>query len=1063
MTRYAHQTGHHVSRRFGWDTHGLPIEFEIDKKLGVKTRADVLKMGIPQYNAECRSIVMTYADQWKEIVSRLGRWIDMETPYKTLDLSFMESVWWVFQQIFNKQMVYRGFKVMPYSTGCSTPLSNFEANLNYKDTEDPSVIVSFPLEEDPNVKLLAWTTTPWTLPSNLAVTVNGNFTYVKIKDKKRGEIWILSEERLGEIYPQLPKKGSASALPYEVMEKFTGRQLEGKKYIPLFDYFHRFIENGAFRVLVDDYVTNESGTGIVHCAPAFGEDDYRVAKLAGIVLKGTDVPCPVDASGLFTDEVAEFAGKYVKGADAEIMKVLAERGRVVKQTSFVHSYPFCWRSETPLIYKAVPCWFIKVEELRDRLTRNNLDALWVPEFVQKGRFANWLADACDWAVSRNRFWGTPLPIWASEDYEEIICVGSVDELFELSGVRVSDLHRESIDHITIPSKKGKGVLKRVEEVFDCWFESGSMPFAQVHYPFENKQLFENTFPADFIAEGIDQPRGWFYTLLVISTILFDKVPFKNLIVNGLVLASDGKKMSKRLKNYPDPILVVNKYGADALRLYLINSPVVRAENLKFQEEGVRSILKDVFLPWFNAYRFLVQSVHALNKRTQSNFVPDFKLALATNDPFDRWIIAVTNSLVRYVREEMKAYRLYTVVPHLVKFVDQLTNWYVRVNRKRFKGALGDDQDCRVGLCTFFDVLYTMCRTMAPFTPFLVEHMYQNLKLVLPEDQRVDSVHYLDFPQVREGAEDDAIEQEVALLQNVIELLRASRTRRKIPIKYPLSEVIIIQPDAARVESLQRLSRYVEQELNVRRVIVTSSEGDLVKTRAVPNFKALGERLKKDQKKVTDKIKLLSHEEIRKFQADGSIVIDGYDITSADVQVVREFNGSKDIYEPSWDNQVLVVLNVELTNEFIEEGITRELLNFVQKIRKRVGLQVSDRVNTFVTFTPQIEAALKANRALLHSVISSDLYPLSLVDASTVKFGTTTDTLWTGEPVEVLVAVQAPFFGDLSAFGNAAETLKGYFLTFDYRALRQQLETDKRMFARARARLCVCANNSQRCL
>merc|ERR1711962_1829041 len=663
VTRYAHQSGYHVERRFGWDCHGLPVEYEIDQKLGITGPDDVAKMGIDKYNDECRKIVMRYSKEWEFIVGRLGRWIDFENDYKTLYPWFMESVWWVFKEFHKKDMIYRGFRVMPYSTKCSTPLSNFEANQNYKEVSDPAVIVNFPLDESPDVSMIAWTTTPWTLPSNLALVVNPEHTYVKVKDNSNEKVYIMMEARLSALFK--------SEEEYTILDRFKGQTLKGKKYTPLFPYFEGMkASNNAFRILADSYVTDDSGTGVVHSAPAFGEDDYRVCLESGILQRGGSLPCPVNASGLFTDEVSDFKGMYVKDADKLILNKLKQIGRLVHRSTIKHSYPFCWRSDTPLIYKAVPGWFIRVENMVDRLLKNNKECYWVPEFVKEKRFHNWLAQARDWNVSRNRYWGTPMPLWVSDNYEEMICVGSIEELEQLSGVKVTDLHRESVDGITIPSQKGNGTLKRVSEVFDCWFESGSMPYAQAHYPFENKEIFEKSFPADFIAEGVDQTRGWFYTLLVISTALFDKPPFKNLIVNGLVLAKDGEKMSKRKKNYPDPMEVVNKYGADAVRLYLINSPVVKAETLKFKEEGVHAVLKDVFLPWFNAYRFLVQNIDAYNNGRDEKFVWNSRTSYGNSkNVMDRWIISFTQSLLTFVNREMDSYRLYTVLPRLMKFID----------------------------------------------------------------------------------------------------------------------------------------------------------------------------------------------------------------------------------------------------------------------------------------------------------------------------------------------------------------------------------------------------------
>ncbi|THD19745.1 Isoleucine--trna cytoplasmic [Fasciola hepatica] len=644
VTRHAHQTGYHVDRRFGWDCHGLPVEYEVDKECGITSPNDVLEMGIKTYNDKCRAIVMRYSSQWEIVTRRFGRWIDFKNDYRTMYPWFMESVWWVFKQIFDKGLVYRGVKVMPFSTACSTPLSNFEAGQNYKDVQDPS-------NTQNTVEFVAWTTTPWTLVSNLALCVHPDKEYVKVHDKQHKRNFILMKCRLSSLYKEEDE--------YQILETFLGKTLNGLTYEPMFDYFaHLKKERGAFRVLCDTYVTDDAGTGVVQQAPYFGEDDFRICMANGIIGKDTPMVCPVDPCGRFTDEIKEFAGIYVKEADKTICSVLKQRGRLLSHNTINHSYPFCWRSDTPLIYRALPTWFIRVQDLVDRLLENNAKCHWVPDFVREGRFANWLRDARDWAVSRNRFWGTPIPIWASDDMEEVICVGSIEELAQLSGVHITDLHKESVDPITIPSRTGRGVLRRVSEVFDCWFESGSMPYAQIHYPFENTKTFEEGFPADFIAEGIDQTRGWFYTLLVISTALFNKPPFKHLIVNGIVLAADGQKMSKRAKNYPDPMEVISRHGADALRLYLINSPVVRAQNLRFNEAGVHDVVKDVFLPWYNALRFLFESsIIPFERATGQSFkVPPDSVPETVNF-MDKWILSFTQSLIRFVHQELAGERL----------------------------------------------------------------------------------------------------------------------------------------------------------------------------------------------------------------------------------------------------------------------------------------------------------------------------------------------------------------------------------------------------------------------
>ncbi|AQK81810.1 Isoleucine--tRNA ligase cytoplasmic [Zea mays] len=569
VTRHQSMRGRHVSRRFGWDCHGLPVEFEIDKLLGITNRQQVFDLGIGKYNETCRSIVTKYVSEWEAMVTRTGRWIDFKNDYKTMDLNFMESVWWVFAQLWEKDLVYKGFKVMPYSTGCKTALSNFEAALDYRTVPDPAVMVSFPIVGDmDNAAFVAWTTTPWTLPSNLALCINANLMYAKVRDKSNGKVYVIAESRLGQLpvkakasgKKQAPSKGSNAEAAqdgldkesYELLVKIPGPYLVGLKYTPLFDFFIELQET-AFRVIADNYVTDDSGTGVVHCAPAFGEDDHRVCLAAGI-FETAGLVVAVDDDGCFIEKISDFKGRYVKEADKDIISAVKDKGRLVSKGSIEHSYPFCWRSGTPLIYRAVPSWFVKVEKIKDQLLECNKETYWVPDYVKEKRFHNWLEGARDWAISRSRFWGTPLPLWMSQDRKEIVVMDSIEKLEKLSGVKVTDLHRHYVDDITIPSKRGPkfGTLKRVDDVFDCWFESGSMPYAYIHYPFENRELFEKNFPGNFVAEGLDQTRGWFYTLMVLSTALFGKPAFKNLICNGLVLAEDGKKMSKSKKNYPSP-------------------------------------------------------------------------------------------------------------------------------------------------------------------------------------------------------------------------------------------------------------------------------------------------------------------------------------------------------------------------------------------------------------------------------------------------------------------------------------------------------------------------------
>ncbi|KAI0049465.1 isoleucine-tRNA ligase [Auriscalpium vulgare] len=974
VTRHAHVSGFHVQRRFGWDTHGLPVEHEIDKKLGIKSRQDVLDFGIDNYNAECRAIVMRYAGEWRSTVERMGRWIDFDNDYKTLNLSFMESVWWAFKQLFDKGLVYRGLRVMPYSTGLLTPLSNFEAGLNYKDVNDPAVTVAFSLVDDPGTSLLAWTTTPWTLPSNLALCVHPDFTYIKIHDQERDENFILHEKLLRTLYKD-PKKAK-----FKKLGQFKGIDMKGWRYVPLFEYFTDRFEDKAFRVVVDTYVTDDSGTGIVHQAPAFGEEDHRIALAHGVLRPDETPPCPIDDSGKFTDEVPDFSGQYVKDADKDIQKVLKAKGRLIVQSSFMHSYPYCWRSNTPILYRAIPVWFVKVQPIVDQLVKNNAETRWVPQSVGDGRFGNWLANARDWNISRNRYWGTPIPLWVSEDMSEIVPIGSVEELERLSGAAgITDIHPDKIAHITIPSQQGNGQLKRIDEVFDCWFESGSMPYAQLHYPFENKELFESTFPADFVSEGIDQTRGWFYTLLVLSTHLFDKAPWKNLIVTGLVLAADGKKMSKSLRNYPDPNLIIQQYGADATRMFLVNSPIVRGDNLRFREEGVREVVSRVLLPWLNSFRFFLGQVALLKKTTGHDFRYDAH-APVSNNVMDRWILARCQSLIALVKTEMEAYRLYTIIPRLLDLVDELTNWYIRFNRRRLKGEDGRE-DTVSALNTLFETLFTLCRTMSSYTPFLTENIYQTLRTFIPEDPEAGdtrSVHFLLFPSVKGDYFDPVIERQVKRMQTVIELTRNIRERHNVSLKTPLKELLVFHPDEEYLDDVRSLQRYLQSELNVREIIFTSDETRSgVRYRAVADWSVLGRKLRSNLAKVKNALPSLTSDEVKGYIQSGEITVANIPLVAGDLTVQRYIElpaGAESQYATHTDSDVVVRLDILIHPELVGEYLARELINRVQKLRKKAGLQATDDVDVFYRFAAgegsDLRAAMLEHEALIERTVRS---------------------------------------------------------------------------------------------
>ena len=934
VPRYQTMRGKYVERRFGWDTHGLPIEALAQDALGVAGAPEIKALGVDVFNEKCRSMVLKYVSEWRKTVTRMGRWVDFDHDYKTMQPEFMETIWWVFKQLWNQGRVYKSHRIMPYSWKLSTPLSNFEAGSNYKDVQDPTVtvrtpvvsfpegsrlasLVSGPQSERPVVYLLVWTTTPWTLPENLAMCAGANIDYVAVRDvtDEAKPVYVMAKLRLPAIFKK-PEQ-------YEIVAEFKGTELKGTTYEPIFPYFADKKAEGAFQVLNDDYVTTDDGVGIVHIAPAYGEDDFRVCKEAGL----TAFVDPLDDACAFTDAIPEYKGRFCKECDKDIIKQLKGMGKLVHQATIVHSYPYCDRTDTPLIYRAIDAWYVKVEDLHERLAKNNAGVHWTPDYVGEKRFGNWLAEARDWNISRNRFWGSCIPVWINDaDPDDMICVGSIKELEELSGEKVTDLHKHFVDKIVI--KKDGKTYHRTPEVLDCWFESGSMPYAQQHYMGEGD--FKDYFPADFIAEGLDQTRGWFYTLMVLGTCLFDQSPYKNVIVNGLVLAEDGKKMSKRLKNYPDPNLMLDTYGADAIRLYMIYSPVVKAESLKFSENGVKQLMRDLLIPWWNAYSFFVTYANVDGFNDAEVVVPDSRNVL------DRWIVSSMETLINDVTAAMDVYDLQKSVRPFVKFVEDLTNWYIRRSRRRFWKSTNDG-DKLSAYRTLRYVLVQLAKVAAPFTPFIAEEIYRNLKGASDPA----SVHLCDFPTANAAARDLALEKRMADVQAAVELGRRLRADNDLKVRQPLAVLKLAGGDVKGLEEL------IEDELNVKNVAFIADETELCEVTFKANFKTLGKKCGAKMKAVAAGIAALK-------SFSGSTTIEGIELTADDVLVTRK---PKEGLVVASQGAIVVGLETALTPELISEGLAREFVSNVQSMRKEADFEVTQRIALTVEADDEMKAAL----------------------------------------------------------------------------------------------------------
>lgn len=935
VPRYQTMRGKRVERRFGWDCHGLPAEMESEKELKISGRQQIEEYGIAKFNKHCETSVLKYTSEWEQYVTRQARWVDFKNDYKTMDRSYMESVIWAFKQLWDKGLVYQGNRVMPYSWACETPLSNFEIRLDnaYRPRQDPAVTVSFALNaaagETP-LRLLVWTTTPWTLPSNLAIAVGPEIDYTIVEDA--GNHYVLAEGVRAKYEKQL-ENGT-------VIGSIKGSELVGRTYTPLFPYFKD--TPNAFRVLGAAFVSTEDGTGIVHMAPGFGEEDQKVCEAHAIPLV-----CPVDRRGQFTAEVPDFQGQLVFDANKNIIQALKQMGVLVKHETYVHNYPHCWRTDTPIIYRALNSWYVRVTEFKDRMVELNQQINWVPDHVKNGQFGRWLENARDWSISRNRFWGTPIPIWISDDpkYPRMDVYGSIDELERDFGVRPEDLHRPFIDDLVRANPDdptGQSRMRRVEEVFDCWFESGSMPFAQVHYPFENKEWFEDHFPADFIVEYVAQTRGWFYTLMVLGTALFDRPPFKNCICHGVVLDEDGQKLSKRLRNYVSLDDVFEKYGADALRWFLCSSPVLRGAELVIDKDGRNfgEVIRTVINPIWNAYYFFTLYANSDGIKAQFD----------TSSPqrLDRYILAKTRELIEGVTATLDTYDIASACENVTAYIEALNNWYIRRSRERFwKSEIDDDK--RQAYNTLYSCLVTLCKVCAPLLPLLTEEIYRGLT-------GEESIHLINWPESEALPKDPDLVREMDLVRDVCSTGLSIRETKNLRTRLPLQSITIAGKSA---EALAPYADLIREELNVKELRTSADIDALASLRLEVNAKMLGPRL---GGKVQEVIKSARAGEWKK-ESDGSVSVSGTRLEANEFRlslIPQEGMSAKAIST----SDMVVALDTVVTPALEEEGLARDLIRLVQQKRKEAGLHVSDHIALDLGISDQMQQVIDRHRGFI---------------------------------------------------------------------------------------------------
>ncbi|MFQ6043123.1 MAG: isoleucine--tRNA ligase, partial [Candidatus Poribacteria bacterium] len=931
VCRYKTMTGHYVHRKAGWDTHGLPIEFQVEKQLGIKNKRELEEYGIQNFIEKCKENVFTYEQEFRRLTERIAFWVDLDNPYITLDNNYIESVWWIYKRFWEKGMLYEGLKVQPYCPRCGTVLSSHEVAQGYEEVEDPSIFVKLAVKGKENTFFLVWTTTPWTLPSNVALAVGGNYEYAQVEYK--GSRLILAKELLDSVF--------GDDIP-EVQEVFRGHDLLGWEYEPLF----RFVEpdKKAYYVVEGGFVTLDEGTGIVHMAPAFGQDDYEMSQKY-------DLPVVqlVDTAGNFTSEVEPWAGEFVKDADQKIIDNLKERGLLLKSETYTHSYPFCWRCSTPLLYYARSSWFIRTTAFKDKLLEKNQEINWYPEYIKNGRFGDWLENNVDWALSRERYWGTPLPVWKC-NCGYVHCVGSIKELKEM-GIDVPDdieLHRPYIDEVLLDCPKCNAKMRRVPDVGDCWFDSGSAHTAQWHYPFENQELFKKNFPVDFIAEGIDQTRGWFYSLLVTGAFLYDRPTYKHCLCHELVLGPDGQKMSKSTGNTVDPWAIINKQGTDSLRWYFYTVSPPWTPRV-FSEEAVNETLKQFMGTLYNVYGFLVLYANVDDINPVESNPPVSQRPL-----MDRWILSRLHSLTKRVRHEMEQYNITTATRAIGAFVDELSNWYVRRSRDRFWGTkVGVDKP--VACNTLWQVLIGTAKLLAPFTPFIADEIYQNLVLSIDPDAP-ESVHLCDYPEADESLISEELESDMEQVRRFVVMGRAARNRAGVKIRQPLSAITVSARTDAERESVSRLIDLIREELNVKDVNFADDVGQFATFQLKANFKLLGPkygRLTPNLAKAVAEVDPSAAKRELDLYDELKVEVSGktFHLTKDEVEVTLE---SKPSYAVETEGSYFVALSTELTDELISEGFARELINKLQLMRKEADFHVSDRIKISVQSTEIVQ-------------------------------------------------------------------------------------------------------------